>query len=148
MTVYLVSVASWVQAVARRAPGSADMRAALAALYWSQGKEAEAESEWEYACNRVTGEGRTLYFFSLAPPQGAYGPEYSFSFLGTAWRMVALHHAGAVFLLYDIGDKQTHPARAYPSTATPLAINASNACYSPIHTLSTHSLDHPAAEDG
>ncbi|BDA47067.1 hypothetical protein COCOBI_09-5220 [Coccomyxa sp. Obi] len=38
----------------RRAPGSADLRAALAALYWSQGKEAAAESEWNFACERIS----------------------------------------------------------------------------------------------
>lgn len=40
--------------IARRAPGSADMRAALAALYWHQGKEEQAEDEWEFACNKIT----------------------------------------------------------------------------------------------
>ncbi|PNG99753.1 hypothetical protein TSOC_014463, partial [Tetrabaena socialis] len=40
--------------IARRAPGSADMRAALAALYWQQGRRVEAEEAWEYACNRIT----------------------------------------------------------------------------------------------
>ncbi|EFN55107.1 hypothetical protein CHLNCDRAFT_135026 [Chlorella variabilis] len=42
------------QDVARRAPGSVDMRAALAALYWRQGREAAAEAEWEFACTRIT----------------------------------------------------------------------------------------------
>lgn len=42
--------------MSRRAPGNADMRAALAALYWSQGKEGAAESEWEFACNNISGE--------------------------------------------------------------------------------------------
>lgn len=42
------------QAVARRAPGSADMRAALAALYWSQGQQQAAEGQWEYACDSIT----------------------------------------------------------------------------------------------
>ena len=32
------------------------MRAALAALYWSQGRESEAETEWEFACNKISGE--------------------------------------------------------------------------------------------
>eukprot|EP00877_Chromochloris_zofingiensis_P006048 jgi/Chrzof1/1697/Cz10g17190.t1 len=40
--------------VARRAPGSADMRAALAALYWGQGREQDAESQWEFACDRIS----------------------------------------------------------------------------------------------
>ncbi|GAB4823418.1 hypothetical protein N2152v2_010464 [Parachlorella kessleri] len=48
------------QAVSRRAPGSADMRAALAALYWSQGRESEAETEWEFACNKIS-VGCSLY---------------------------------------------------------------------------------------
>lgn len=42
------------QRVARRAPGSADMRAALAALYWAQGNEAAAEGEWNNACERIS----------------------------------------------------------------------------------------------
>ncbi|GIL59205.1 hypothetical protein Vafri_13885 [Volvox africanus] len=40
--------------IARRAPGSADMRAALAALYWGQGRRQEAEEMWEFACDRIT----------------------------------------------------------------------------------------------
>jgi hypothetical protein len=32
--------------IARRAPGSADMRAALAALYWSEGRVEAAEDQW------------------------------------------------------------------------------------------------------
>jgi thioredoxin-like negative regulator of GroEL len=32
--------------IARRAPGSADMRAALAALYYAQGRVEEAEGQW------------------------------------------------------------------------------------------------------
>jgi tetratricopeptide (TPR) repeat protein len=43
-----------VQDVARRAPGSVDMRAALAALYWQQGREAAAEREWDFACTSIT----------------------------------------------------------------------------------------------
>jgi len=39
--------------IARRAPNSVDMRAALAALYWAQGKPEAAESSWEYACNGI-----------------------------------------------------------------------------------------------
>ena len=42
------------QRVARRAPGSADMRAALAALYWAQGNEAAAEGEWNNVCERIS----------------------------------------------------------------------------------------------
>jgi tetratricopeptide (TPR) repeat protein len=42
------------QTVARKAPGSADMRAALAAQYWAAGLEVEAENEWEFACSRIT----------------------------------------------------------------------------------------------
>ncbi len=44
----------------RRAPGSVDMRVALAALYWRQGREAEAESMFEFACNSITA-GCTKY---------------------------------------------------------------------------------------
>lgn len=40
--------------IARRAPGSADMHAALAALYYSKGKVEEAEGQWDYACNSVS----------------------------------------------------------------------------------------------
>jgi hypothetical protein len=40
--------------IARRAPGSADMRAALAALYWAGGRSADAEREWEWACNEIS----------------------------------------------------------------------------------------------
>lgn len=42
------------QNVARRAPGSADMRAALAALYWSRGQQGPAEEQWEFACDQIT----------------------------------------------------------------------------------------------
>jgi hypothetical protein len=42
------------QRVARRAPGSADMRAALAALYWSRGQQGAAEEQWEFACDQIT----------------------------------------------------------------------------------------------
>ncbi|KAI7844602.1 hypothetical protein COHA_001842 [Chlorella ohadii] len=42
------------QAIARKAPGSVDMRAALAALYWRQGQEAAAEAEWNFACTSIT----------------------------------------------------------------------------------------------
>eukprot|EP00891_Asterochloris_glomerata_P002907 jgi/Astpho2/2907/e_gw1.00050.290.1_t len=41
------------QRIARRAPGSADMRAALAALYWHRGQQELAESEWEFACDKI-----------------------------------------------------------------------------------------------
>lgn len=40
--------------IARRAPGSADMRAALAALYWARGDARRAEDEWEYACDKIS----------------------------------------------------------------------------------------------
>jgi tetratricopeptide (TPR) repeat protein len=46
------------EAVARRAPNSADMRAALAALYYSRGRVAEAEEAWERACGRNVGCGK------------------------------------------------------------------------------------------
>ncbi|MEW5317635.1 MAG: hypothetical protein WDW38_008917 [Sanguina aurantia] len=39
--------------IARRAPGSADMRAALAALYYAKGQRDEAESAWEFACVQI-----------------------------------------------------------------------------------------------
>ncbi|CAK0785284.1 hypothetical protein CVIRNUC_008490, partial [Coccomyxa viridis] len=42
------------QKASRRAPGSVDLRAALAGLYWAQGKEAAAESEWNFACDRIS----------------------------------------------------------------------------------------------
>jgi tetratricopeptide (TPR) repeat protein len=42
------------QNVARRAPGSADMRAALAALYYARGDSAAAEGEWDFACSSIT----------------------------------------------------------------------------------------------
>ena len=41
------------QDLARRAPGSADMRAALAAMYWSKGEQEKAEASWEFACNNI-----------------------------------------------------------------------------------------------
>jgi hypothetical protein len=40
-------------AVARRAPGSIDMRAAMAAIYWSAGDELKAEKTWNWACSRI-----------------------------------------------------------------------------------------------
>lgn len=43
--------------VARRAPASIDMRAALAALYWSQGLEQSAEEEWHFACENINAGG-------------------------------------------------------------------------------------------
>mmetsp|Transcript_12807 Transcript_12807/g.34933 ORF Transcript_12807/g.34933 Transcript_12807/m.34933 type:complete len:377 (+) Transcript_12807:51-1181(+) len=39
--------------IARRAPGSVDMRAALASLYWADGRTALAEEEWEFACTKI-----------------------------------------------------------------------------------------------
>ncbi|KAF5826005.1 hypothetical protein DUNSADRAFT_5427 [Dunaliella salina] len=41
------------QRIARRAPGSVDMRAALASLYWADGRAALAEEEWEFACTKI-----------------------------------------------------------------------------------------------
>jgi predicted Zn-dependent protease len=49
--------AAEIAAVARRAPNSADARAALAALRWAQGRRAEAEEAWESACTRNSGCG-------------------------------------------------------------------------------------------
>ena len=46
-----------------RAPGSVDMRAALAALYWRQGRNQAAEEQWNFACTQVRGvevDGRCL----------------------------------------------------------------------------------------
>ena len=43
------------EAVMRRAPNSADARAALAALYYSKGRVAEAEEAWDEACGRNVG---------------------------------------------------------------------------------------------
>ena len=40
--------------VSRRAPGNVDMRAGLAAIYWSEGRGEDAEREWEFACDRVS----------------------------------------------------------------------------------------------
>ena len=39
--------------VKRRAPGSLDMRAAAAALYWHRGEEDKAEDEWSFACEFI-----------------------------------------------------------------------------------------------
>ena len=41
-------------AVLRRFPGSADMRAAAAALAWLRGDGAAAEESWNYACDRIS----------------------------------------------------------------------------------------------
>ena len=43
------------EALTRRAPNSADVRAAAAALYYSAGRYAEAEDAWERACSREAG---------------------------------------------------------------------------------------------
>lgn len=40
--------------VARRGPGSVDARAALAALYYHEGRQSAAEGEWEFACDNIT----------------------------------------------------------------------------------------------
>jgi hypothetical protein len=40
--------------VSRRAPGSSDTRAALAALYWRAGKYEQAEAAWQFACENIT----------------------------------------------------------------------------------------------
>lgn len=44
--------------VARRAPNSADARAALAAILYASGRVAEAEEQWEQACTRNVGCGK------------------------------------------------------------------------------------------
>ena len=41
------------EAVARRAAGSIDMRAALAAMHWSRGEPEEAETKWNWACEKI-----------------------------------------------------------------------------------------------
>ena len=46
--------------IARRAPGSVDMRAALAALYYDRGSRGRAEDSWEFACNKIV-VGCTFY---------------------------------------------------------------------------------------
>jgi tetratricopeptide (TPR) repeat protein len=40
--------------IARRAPGSSDSRAALAALYWRRGDEQRAEDAWHFACENIS----------------------------------------------------------------------------------------------
>lgn len=41
------------RSVARRAPGSIDMRAALAAMSWSRGEPEKAEEYWYWACEKI-----------------------------------------------------------------------------------------------
>ena len=43
------------EALTRRAPNSADVRAAAAALYYSAGRFGDAEDAWERACSREAG---------------------------------------------------------------------------------------------
>lgn len=38
----------------RKAPTSVDLRAALAAMYWHDGKETKAEAMWDAACSKIT----------------------------------------------------------------------------------------------
>lgn len=40
--------------ITRRAPGSVDTRAALAALYWRDGRVEEAEDVWNFACEKIS----------------------------------------------------------------------------------------------
>ncbi|KAF6257809.1 hypothetical protein COO60DRAFT_1271090 [Scenedesmus sp. NREL 46B-D3] len=40
--------------IARRAPGSSDSRAALAALYWRRGDAQRAEDAWHFACENIS----------------------------------------------------------------------------------------------
>ena len=40
--------------VARRGPGSVDARAALAALYYHEGRQSAAEGQWEFACDSIS----------------------------------------------------------------------------------------------
>lgn len=39
--------------MARRAPGSIDMRAALAAMLWASGDQAAAEKAWNWTCDNI-----------------------------------------------------------------------------------------------
>ena len=39
--------------MARRAPGSIDMRAAIAAMLWAAGEADKAEQEWSWACSKI-----------------------------------------------------------------------------------------------
>lgn len=39
--------------MARRAPGSIDMRAAIAAIYWAGGRQEKAEEYWNWACSKI-----------------------------------------------------------------------------------------------
>jgi len=39
--------------LSRRAPGSSDMRIALAVMYWTTGQDDKAETEFEFACNSI-----------------------------------------------------------------------------------------------
>jgi len=48
-----MAITKRMQDLARRAPGSADMRAALAAMYWSMGEQGKAEESWEFACTSI-----------------------------------------------------------------------------------------------
>ena len=47
------SIVKRMQDLARRAPGSADMRAALAAMWYGMGESERAETQWEFACNSI-----------------------------------------------------------------------------------------------
>ena len=38
----------------RRGQGYTDMHVALAAVYWGKGERAAAESEWEFACDKIS----------------------------------------------------------------------------------------------
>jgi len=40
--------------IVRRRQGYTDMHVALAAVYWGQGQQGAAESEWEFACNNIS----------------------------------------------------------------------------------------------
>jgi len=41
------------EAVRRRAPNSSDVRAALSALYWSNGDQEKAEDLWDFTCGKL-----------------------------------------------------------------------------------------------
>ena len=52
-TKLLVLCVQELQRVARRAPGSIDMRAATAAMLWAAEEEDKAEQEWSWACSKI-----------------------------------------------------------------------------------------------
>lgn len=96
--------------VARRAPGSIDMRAALAAVHWSRGEEDIAEQYWSFACTKInSGQvqqgGRVQKGDRTAhAPVVAYGVHAVFDFVlgqvGVA--VLARHGVARLLLLLDL----------------------------------------------